>query len=68
MSVPWGDGTGPPGGGRGGGRGGGGQRRRGAGPAGNCVCPNCGTVVPHQRGMPCSQTPCPNCGTPMVRQ
>ncbi|HHN46467.1 MAG TPA: hypothetical protein ENN09_03400 [Planctomycetes bacterium] len=74
--MPRGDGTGPPGGGgrgkgRGGGVGQGGRGRMGgfaAGPGGGCICPKCGTKVPHQRGMPCSQTRCPGCATPMTRQ
>ena len=59
--------------GRGGGSGGFGRgmgRGRGfmSGAAHNCICPNCKTVVPHQRGIPCYQTICPNCGSPMTRQ
>ena len=46
------------------GRGGG----AGLGPGGNCICPNCGTVVPHTRGTPCNQMKCPKCGTIMTRQ
>ena len=55
--MPRGDGTGPVwGGGPGTGRrsGGKGMGRPGAGPGGNCVCPACGTSVPHQAGTPCS--------------
>ncbi len=72
--MPRGDGTGPLGQGPGTGRGlgrGGGQGRMGGmglGPGGNCVCPNCGTTVPHRRGVPCYQTKCPRCGQPMTRQ
>jgi len=51
------------GGGRGMGPGG-----RGLGPGGNCVCPNCGTKVAHQRGIPCVEVKCPNCGNSMVRE
>ncbi len=75
--MPRGDGTGPPrgggaGSGRGIGRGGGGVgrmggNRPGAGPAGECVCPSCGTVLPHQVGTPCYNLSCPKCGTKMVR-
>ncbi|MCD6517544.1 MAG: hypothetical protein J7L72_09045 [Candidatus Aminicenantes bacterium] len=50
-----------PGGGRGG-RGG-----QGFGPGGQCVCPSCGTKVPHKRGTPCNQIKCPKCGTMMTR-
>jgi len=75
--MPRGDGTGPPGGGgvgkgRGIGRGGGGGGRMGgnqpgAGPSGECVCPNCGTHLPHQARNPCYNLNCPKCGTKMAR-
>ena len=57
------------GGGRGQGRGGGRGRMggRGLGPSGYCVCPSCGTKVPHRRGIPCYQTTCPRCGAKMNR-
>lgn len=61
--MPRGNGTGPPGGGGGRGRMGG----RGAGPGGDCVCPNCGRKVPHQRGVPCNTIRCPGCGQTMTR-
>ncbi len=73
--MPRGDGTGPfgkgPGTGRGLGRGGGrgrmGGNRPGAGPAGQCLCPSCGTKVPHQVGVPCYTLKCERCGTPLIR-
>jgi len=75
--MPGGDRTGPPGGGgagggRGIGRGGGGGgrmggNRPGAGPSGECVCPNCGERVSHQVGTPCYNLSCSKCGTKMVR-
>jgi len=75
--MPRGDGTGPLGGGgtgsgRGFGKGGGGAgrmggNRPGAGPSGECVCPNCGARAPHQVGAPCYNLSCPKCGTKMVR-
>jgi len=34
----------------------------------NCICPNCGLIVPHERGIPCFQTKCPRCGSPMTRK
>jgi Pyruvate/2-oxoacid:ferredoxin oxidoreductase delta subunit len=34
----------------------------------NCVCPQCNTIAPHQRGVPCFQTICPRCGAAMTRQ
>ncbi len=39
-----------------------------AGPIGECVCPKCGTRIPHEPGKPCSQEKCPKCGTPMIRE
>ena len=56
-----------PGSGRGRGRerGAGRGRRAGAGPVGNCICPSCGTSVPHQAGIPCFEQKCPKCGTAM---
>ncbi len=74
--MPGGDGTGPagqgPGTGRGLGRGGGrgrmGGSRPGAGPSGNCICPSCGNVIPHQRGKACYDVACPKCGVNMVRE
>ena len=60
------------GGGRGAGRGGGrgrkGGSRAGAGPSGNCVCPNCGHTIIHQQGKPCFEVNCPKCNTKMVRE
>ena len=75
--MPRGDGTGPPGGSgpgarRGLGRGSGGAgrmggNRPGTGPGGSCVCPNCGTRLPHQAGTPCYNFSCPKCGAKMTR-
>jgi len=64
--VPGGDGRGPL---RGRGFGPGARRRRGqgAGPAGFCICPQCGTKSPHSQGMPCNTVNCPKCGNRMVR-
>lgn len=45
-----------------------GGTRAGAGPGGNCLCPGCGTTVPHQVGTPCANISCPKCGKAMVRQ
>jgi hypothetical protein len=60
------------GGGKGQGRGGQGPGRRGgslaAGPAGYCLCPQCGQREAHERGIPCVERTCPKCGTEMVRQ
>ena len=58
-----------PGAGQGLGRGGQGRQPGGfgLGPAGFCVCMQCGTKVPHQRGIPCYELKCPHCGQPMTR-
>ncbi|MBN1896200.1 MAG: DUF134 domain-containing protein [Candidatus Aenigmarchaeota archaeon] len=40
---------------------------RGFGPGGECVCPECGRKVPHDRGIPCFEYKCPDCGTQMTR-
>ena len=39
----------------------------GFGPGGSCVCPECGTKAPYQRGVPCYRQSCPKCGQPMTR-
>ncbi len=41
---------------------------RGAGPGGQCLCTNCGTVVAHKQGIPCIEETCPNCGASMSRE
>jgi hypothetical protein len=76
--MPRGDGTGPPSGsgpgtGRGAGMGGSrrgtmGDSRVGAGPGGECICPQCGIAVPHEAGIPCFYKICPKCGAKMVRK
>ena len=33
-----------------------------------CVCTNCGHVMPHQPGVPCSHSVCEKCGARMMRQ
>ena len=38
------------------------------GPGGNCVCPDCGAKVAHQRGVPCFGLQCPKCGKAMIRE
>ncbi len=39
----------------------------GLGPSKECICPNCGTKITHQRGVPCYQHKCPKCGASMIR-
>lgn len=39
-----------------------------SGPAGNCVCPQCGQKEYHQRSVPCVERKCSNCGSIMARQ
>jgi len=38
------------------------------GPPTNCICPQCGHVVPRESGIPCFQQKCPQCGSFMARQ
>jgi len=45
-----------------------GGNRPGAGPGGQCVCPNCGTKAPHIQGEPCFNKACPKCGSKMTRE
>lgn len=76
--MPRGNGTGPPWGsspgtGRGGGMGGPrkgrkGNSRAGAGPVGECICPQCGTTTPHEAGIPCSYKKCPKSDANMMRK
>lgn len=33
-----------------------------------CMCPECKTEVPHQKGTPCRLTECPECGSRMKRK
>lgn len=42
--------------------------RKAQGPGGNCVCPNCGHKIPHERGKPCFETRCEKCGMMMTRE
>ncbi len=41
--------------------------RTGKGPGGDCVCPECGVHIEHQKGVPCKNTICGNCGVNMER-
>ncbi|MBK1691022.1 hypothetical protein [Ectothiorhodospira mobilis] len=75
--MPRGDGTGPAGTGYGRGRGlgaGPGGQRLGRnvggafGPGGQCICAKCGTRIPHEQGMSCTQVKCPQCGHTMIRE
>ncbi len=38
------------------------------GPGGFCVCPKCGAIKLHERGIPCSQVCCPACNSSMTRE
>ena len=69
-SGPVGQGQGAKGDMRSGGSGKGhmGGTRPGAGPGGNCICPQCGKKAPHQQGNPCYSTICPQCGSKMMRE
>lgn len=40
----------------------------GKGPDGECVCPQCGYKVSHERGVPCSNLQCCNCKTSLQRK
>lgn len=42
--------------------------RKGLGPDGYCVCPQCNYRIPHQQGISCSSLRCPNCGTNLKRE
>ena len=72
--MPRGDGTGPRGQGPFTGRGANRGRlgRMGGpvagGPAGKCVCPNCGFEQEHSAGIPCNKIKCPKCGSFMTRK
>ncbi len=47
---------------------GGGGRKSGTSVKGECLCLQCGTVIPHAAGVPCNGIPCPKCGSMMVRK
>ena len=49
---------------RGQGQGQGGEPQ-GDGGADVCVCPECGAVVDHEKGVPCTEVECPECGAAM---
>lgn len=38
------------------------------GPPTNCICSQCGLVVPREPVIPCFQKNCPKCGSIMTRQ
>lgn len=39
--------------------------RQGVGGPEHCVCPECGELVPHEPGTPCTEMKCPKCDSPM---
>jgi cation diffusion facilitator family transporter len=43
-------------------------KTEGKGPDGECVCPQCGYTIPHQKGVPCSSLQCPNCNINLERK
>ena len=40
--------------------------KQGDGGASQCVCPDCGYSVAHDRGTPCNSIVCPKCNVPLV--
>ncbi len=44
------------------------ERRHDMGVGGNCICPKCGSITGHQRGIPCQDQRCPECGAKMLRE
>jgi len=44
------------------------EEAAGQGPGGNCVCPECGYKIPHERGIPCSTLRCPKDNTLLQRK
>ena len=44
-----------------------GGTKPGSGPGGSCICPKCGTRVPHIVGDPCYNKTCPKCGAKMTK-
>jgi len=35
---------------------------------GNCICVQCGTIIPHIKCHPCREEKCPKCGRHMLRE
>jgi cation diffusion facilitator family transporter len=44
------------------------EKAEGKGPDGECICPQCGYTVPHQKGAPCSSLQCPKCKINLERK
>jgi predicted Fe-Mo cluster-binding NifX family protein len=45
-----------------------GDKEPGGGPGGMCICPQCGKILPHRRGIPCTELLCPSCRHTLVRK
>jgi len=44
------------------------SKAEGKGPNGECICPRCGYVTPHLKGVPCSSLRCLNCKINLERK
>jgi len=44
------------------------ERLHEMGSGGGCVCPKCGTRLPHRQGVRCQDERCPGCGARMLRE